>query len=89
MQVNQPKGGNEEATTNPLTVGDRVSYLQVRAESHGYGFSAREGVIATIDGQVATVRTENGRHITQRLDRLTPEGQPNALSRVLAGGQWP
>ncbi|VVQ23761.1 hypothetical protein [Pseudomonas fluorescens] len=89
MQVNQPEGGSEEATTNLLTVGDRVSYLQVRAERHGYGFSAREGVIATIDGKVATVRTENGRHITQRIDRLTPEGQPNALSRVLAGGQWP
>lgn len=87
MQVNQPKGGNEEATTNPLVVGDRVSYMQVRAEGSGYGLSARKGVITAIDGQVATVRAGNGRHITQRLDRLTPEGQPNALTRMLAGGQ--
>lgn len=87
MQVNQPKGGTEEATTNPLAVGDRVSYLQIKAEGRGYGFSARKGVITAIDGQVATVRVGNGRHITQPLNKLTPEGQPNALTRMLMGGQ--
>lgn len=87
MQVNQPKGGTEEATTNAPVVGDRFSYVLVRAVGGGYRFSAREGVITAIDGQVATVRAGNGRHITQRLDRLTPEGQPNALTRMLAGGQ--
>jgi hypothetical protein len=85
MQVNQPKGGTEEATTNPLAIGDRVSYLQIKAEGRGYGFSARKETITAIDGQVATVRVGNGRHITQPLNKLTPEGQPNALTRMLAG----
>jgi hypothetical protein len=88
MQVNQPKGGIEEATTNPLAIGDRVSYVQITAVGRGYRFSARKGVITEIDGQVATVRVGNGRHITQPLDKLTQEGQPNALTRLLTGGQW-
>lgn len=87
MQVNQSQGSTEEATTTPLVVGDKVSYVQVRAEGRGYGFSARKGVIIAIDDQVATVRAGNGRHITQRLDKLTPDGQPNALTRMLMGGQ--
>jgi hypothetical protein len=87
MQVNQPKGGTQEANTAQLIVGDRVSYVHVRAEGQGYGFSAREGVITAIDGEVATIRAGNGRNITQRLDRLTPKGQPNALTRMLIGVQ--
>lgn len=87
MQVNQPKGGAEEATTNPLAIGDRVNYVQITAVGCDYRFSAREGVITEIDGQVATVRAGNGRHITQPLDKLTPEGQPNALTRMLTGRQ--
>ncbi len=87
MQVNQPKGGTGEATTNPLAIGDRVSYVQLTAVGRGYRVSARNGVITEIDGQVATVRGGDGRHITKPLAKLIPEGQPNALTRMLAGEQ--
>jgi hypothetical protein len=87
MQANQPKGGTEEATTNKMAVGDRVSYMQLRAEGRGYRFYPREGVITAIEGQVATVRASDGRHTTQRLEKLRPEGESNALSHLLAGGQ--
>ncbi|AZD34635.1 hypothetical protein C4K22_1882 [Pseudomonas chlororaphis subsp. aurantiaca] len=86
MQVNQPQGGTQEATTNPFKVGDKVSYVTLKAEGSGYSFSARNGVIVEIDGQVATVRPGNGRTITLPLKKLTPDGQPNALTRALIGG---
>ncbi|WP_455928927.1 hypothetical protein [Pseudomonas fluorescens] len=87
MQVNQPKGGIAEATTTPLAIGDTVSYVAMSGGGREYRLSARRGVIVDIDGNVATLRTTNGRSIIQPLDRLTPEGQPNALTRMLMGGQ--
>ncbi|BBN53315.1 hypothetical protein TRE132_14400 [Pseudomonas chlororaphis subsp. aurantiaca] len=86
MQVNQPQGGTQEATTNPFKVGDEVSYVTLKAEGKGYRFSAREGVVVEIDGEVATVRAGNGRIIPLPLNKLTPDGQPNALTRALTGG---
>lgn len=84
MQANQPQGGTVEATTTPLAVGDKVSYVAMSREYH---LSARTGVIIKIDGNVATLRTSNGRSTAQPLDKLTPDGQPNALTRMLMGGQ--
>ncbi|WIE52381.1 hypothetical protein [Pseudomonas sp. GM17] len=66
MQVNQPQGGTQEAITNPFKVGDEVSYVAIKAEGHGYRFSARKGVIVEIDSQVATVLAGNGRTITPK-----------------------
>ena len=85
MQVNQPKGGIAEATTTPLAVGDKVSYVAMSGGGREYRLSARNGVIEAINGGVATLRTANGRTITQPLDKLTPDGQPNALTRMLMG----
>jgi len=87
MQVNQPKGGIAEATTTPLAVGDTVSYVAMSGVGREYRLSARTGVIVGIDGNVATLRAPNGRTITQPMDKLTPDGQPNALTRMLMGGQ--
>ena len=87
MQVNQPKGGTAEATTTPLAVGDTVSYVAMSGGSREYRLSARTGVIEAIDGGVATLRTERGRTITQPLEKLTSDGQPNALTRMFMGGQ--
>lgn len=86
MQVNQPKGGTAEATTTPLAVGDKVSYVAMSGGGQQYRLSARTGVIARIDGDVATLRAANGRTVTQPLDKLTPEGKPNALTRMLMRG---
>jgi hypothetical protein len=85
MQVNQPQGGTTEATTTPLAVGDKVSYVAISGGGRSYRFSARKGVIVEINGNVATLRAANGRHITHPLDKLTPDGQPNALTRMLCG----
>ena len=85
MQVNQPKGGNAEAITTTLAVGDQVSYLAVAVEGRGYRLSARTGVIKAIDGGLATVRASNGRTITQPIEKLTLAGEPNALTRMLDG----
>ncbi len=87
MQVNQPKGGTAEATTTPLAVGDKVSYVAISGGGRSYRFSARKAVIEEIDGDTATLRSANGRTTTQPLSKLTPEGQPNALTRMLMGGQ--
>ena len=87
MQVNQPKGGTAEATTTPLAVGDKVSYVAISGGGQEYRLSARTGVIVGIDGNVATLRASNGHRITKPLDKLTPDGQPNALTRMLMGGQ--
>lgn len=85
MQVNQPQGGTAEATTTPLAVGDKVSYVAISGGGRSYRFSARKGVIVEINGNVATLRAANGRCITQPLDKLTPDGQPNAPTRMLCG----
>lgn len=87
MQVNQPKGGTAEATTTPLAVGDTVSYVELSGGGREYRLSARTGVIEAIDGDVATLRTARSRTITQPLEKLTSDGQPNALTRMFMGGQ--
>ena len=86
MQVNQPKGGTAEATTTPLAVGDKSSYIEMSGGGREYRLNARTGVIVGIDGNVATLRAANGRTVTQPLDKLTPDGKPNALTRMLMGG---
>ena len=87
MQVNQSQGGTEEATTNPHKVGDTVSYTAIKAQGNSYQLSARKGVILSIDGDIATVRAGNGRPVVLPLSKLTPEGQPNELTRMLGGGR--
>ncbi|MGY2313575.1 hypothetical protein ACW9I6_02725 [Pseudomonas sp. SDO5522_S412] len=86
MQVNQPKGGTGEATTTPFAIGDTVTYVGISGGGREYRLTARKGVLVGIDGNVATLRAANGRSITQPLNKLTPEGQPNALTRMLMGG---
>lgn len=87
MQVNQPQGGTAEATTTPLAVGDAVSYVAMSGGGREYRLSGRTGVIEGIYGNVATLRTANGRSVTQPLDKLTPDGQPNALTKMFMRGQ--
>ncbi|APC15126.1 hypothetical protein BLL42_05105 [Pseudomonas frederiksbergensis] len=87
MQVNQPQGSTVEAITTPLAVGDKVSYVAISGGGSSYSFSARQAVIEAIDGDTATLRSSNGRTTTQQLSKLTPDGQPNELTRMLMGGQ--
>lgn len=86
MQVNQPQGGTAEAITTPLAIGDTVSYVEMSGGGREYRLTARKGVQVGIDGNIATLRAANGRSITQPLDKLTPEGQTNALTRMLMEG---
>jgi len=85
MQAHQPQGGSAEASTNTFAVGDKVSYVRVCRSGNNYRFSAREGVITEINGQVATVKARNGHTIDLALSKLTPLGQPNELTRMLLG----
>ncbi|MDQ0739229.1 hypothetical protein [Pseudomonas sp. W4I3] len=87
MQVNQPQGGTAEATTTQLAVGDEVSYVAISGGGRNYRFSARKAVIEAITDDIATLRSANGRTTTQPLSKLTPADQPNALTRMLMGGQ--
>lgn len=87
MQAQHPSSSSTKAITNLPAIGDRVSYIELTSEGRGYRFSARKGVITEINGQVATVRAGNGRQITHPLNKLTPEDQPNALTRMLTGEQ--
>ncbi|MGF6590731.1 hypothetical protein [Pseudomonas sp. 2835] len=85
MQVQTQEVSTEQATTTAFQVGDEVSYVAMRKEGRGYRLSARTGKIIEIDGQVATIRGGNGRCSVQPLQKLTPAGQPNALTRALMG----
>ena len=87
MQAQHQSSSVTEASTNTLKAGDKVSYVTINTEGRGYSLSARTGVITEIEGEIATVRAGNGRRITLPLNKLTPEGQPNALTRALMGGQ--
>ncbi|MGN8344360.1 hypothetical protein ACLEJQ_12225 [Pseudomonas sp. SMV71] len=87
MQVNQTQGSAAEATTTPLQIGHTVSYVAISGGGRSYRFSARKAVIEEINGEVATLRSANGRTTTQPLNKLTPDGQTNALTRMLMGGQ--
>lgn len=86
MKAEHPSSSTAEAITNPFNIGDKVSYVAMTSTAHGYQFSARMGEITDINGDVATVKSRNGRSSRQPLSKLTPEGQPNALTRALIGG---
>lgn len=87
MKAEHPSSSTAEAITNPFNIGDKVSYVAMTSTAHGYQFSARMGEITDINGDVATVKSRNGRSSRQPLSKLTPEGHPNALTRMLAGEQ--
>ena len=87
MQAQNPSSSGAEASTTAFKVGDKVSYVAISGGGRSYRFSARKAVITAIDGNVATLRSANGRITKQPLSKLTPDGQPNALTRMLMGGQ--
>lgn len=87
MKAEHPSSSIAEASTNEFNIGDKVSYVVMTGTANSYQLSARMGEIIVINGDVATVKSRNGRSSMQPLSKLTPEGQPNALTRMLAGGQ--
>ena len=87
MKAEHPSSSIAEASTNEFNIGDKVSYVVMTGTANSYQLSARMGEIIVINGDVATVKSRNGRSSMQPLSKLTPEGQPNALTRMLAGEQ--
>ncbi|KIH84242.1 hypothetical protein [Pseudomonas batumici] len=85
MQAQHPSGSSTEATTNTFKIGDDVSYVIGRSTERSVSFSVREGKIVKIDGNIAVVKSRNGRCITQPLGKLTRKGERNALTRALLG----
>lgn len=85
MQAQNPSGSGTEAITNSFKVGDDVSYVVGRSTGHSVSFSVREGTIVEISAGVAIVKSRNGRRSTQPLNKLTHQGQRNALTRALLG----
>ena len=87
MKAEHPSSSIAEASTNEFNIGDKVSYVVMTGTANGYQLSARMGEIIVINEEVATVKSRNGRSSMQPLSKLTPEGQPNALTRMLAEEQ--
>ena len=87
MQAHNPSSSGAEASTTVFKTGDTVSYVAISGGGRSYRFSARKAVIEAINGDIATLRSTNGRRPTQPLSKLTPDGQPNALTRMLMRGQ--
>lgn len=85
MQAQNPSGSGREATTNTFKVGDDVSFVVGRSTGHSVSFSVRDGTIAEISTGIAIVKSRNGSRSTQPLNKLTHQGQRNALPRALLG----
>lgn len=85
MQAQNPSGSGTEATTNAFKVGDDVTFVAARSTGHSVSFSVREGKIAEIDSATAIVKLFNGRTSVQPLNKLTRQGERNALTRALLG----
>lgn len=85
MQAQNPSGSGTEATTNAFKVGDDVSFVVGRSTGHSASFSVREGKIAEINSATAVVKLRNGRTSVQPLNKLTRQGERNALTRALLG----
>lgn len=84
MQAQTPEVSTEQATTASFKVGDSVSYVVAQQTARSVKLSAREGKIVAIEGQTAIVESRHGRSM-QPLNKLSPEGGPNALTRMLLG----
>ena len=85
MQAQNPSGSGREATTNAFKVGDDVTFVAARSTGHSVSFSVQEGEIAEIDSATAIVKLFNGRTSVQPLNKLTRQGERNALTRALLG----
>ena len=81
MQAQQT---NVESNTTAFKVGDAVSYVTARNTARSISFSVREGKIVEINGGVAVVKSRHGISI-QLLEKLTRQGERNALTRALLG----
>jgi len=68
MQVNQPKGGTAEATTTPLAVGDKVSYVAMSDGGQEY--------LLEVLTERDTLKTQlnNANQLLDRLAWLLAEG---------------
>lgn len=85
MQAQTPEVSGEKATTNPIKVGDSVSYVTVRSSGRSVQMSTRKGKVERIEGNVAWIRARNGQLISTNLRDVTREGERNALTRALLG----
>lgn len=87
MQAQTPEVSGEKATTNPIKVGETVSYVAVRTSGRSVQMSARKGKVEQIKGNVAWIRAGNGQLVSTNLLDVTRDGDPvrNALTRALLG----
>jgi len=85
MQAQHPSGSATEATTNTFKIGDDVTYVIGRSTGHSVSFSVREGKIVKIDGNVAVVKSRNGRRSLQPLSKITHKDERNTLTKALLG----
>jgi hypothetical protein len=85
MQAQNPSGSGTEASTNAFKVGDEVTFIAARSTGQSVSLSVREGKIAEIGCATAVVKLRNGRTSLQPLNKLTRQGERNALTRALLG----
>ncbi|MHB2139895.1 hypothetical protein ACX64L_18375 [Pseudomonas monsensis] len=85
MQAQNPSGRGTKAITNTFKVGDEVTFIGARSTGHSVSLSVREGKIAEIGSATAVVKLRNGRTSLQPLNKLTGQGERNALTCALLG----
>ncbi len=85
MQAQNQSGGPAEASTSPVKIGDKVSFVITREDSSGFSMSARKGEVIEINNRMARVKYLNGQKVWVSLGALTPQGQPNSLTQALLG----
>lgn len=66
----------------PITKGDKVSFVRVRKEGHGFKFSAREGIVVDFNDTWVQVRYRGRTYDVARAD-VRAAGEKNALTEAL------
>lgn len=87
MQAQNPSSSGAEASTTAFKVGDKVNFVVTRETGRTINMSSKQGEVVEITRSMARVKYRNGRKVWVPFDLMTPDGQPNALTRMLMGGQ--
>jgi ribosomal protein L21E len=69
-----------------FSVGDKVTFTLTRESGRSVRISVKEATVVELMGDIATVKYRNGQRVRLHIDRLTHEGEPNALTKALLRG---
>lgn len=69
-----------------FSAGDKVTFTLTRESGRSVRISVKEATVVELLGDIATVKYRNGQKVRLHVDRLTHEGEPNALTKALLRG---